>query len=1566
MNEKKKKKLKFSDCLINMYISIKNNNLNFNKLNIFCNIFEIINHLMIIDIIFNYKRNFFNIFTYLYILSPNFYFELINNQLCKNVENLNKDYYKYDQISLLLDKFKMKIFEQKNFKNLNIIKIILIFFIYFFIIIQAVNVRNSILNLFKFIASRILYIFFNPLLSLILFIFLRNFFIQITDNYNDLGEDIFFDILLFILILIPIYFMFNLFIYAYDRNELYYYFNSKIFYLKFTLSIIESIILILRFDLKFSIVFQISWVFIYMIIFLEKIKIFEFNLYKTINDHLYIIFHNIIFSFLVARFIFVFLAKKLEDITILKYFEIIAIFIIFVIISFLVNQKKIILLSDLENLLDNNVLYFILGLFQIFEPLNRILLFSSHKIVEKDKNNVFKMMQKNFKKYFCIEIYDYEILCKNKEEKETLTKDDKFIKKIREQYDININDFQKLLLFIIKYLINIIKSKKDFNHYHKCKELLTYYKILYYNISEENKSKVYFLLKKINNKILKKSNDILSISIFTFLNSHFIKYQRLSDDNNLDYIIIFLKLNSKYLKIVKSLKFVITNFSRDRAELLEMTNKHNKQIEKNFKKILDLFRLIKDSSRIKENIEYDKFQLLEAILFNSGYEKTLDNFDLQNLDLIIEKNTFFILSYVNNELIIKKTPLNYYEITNNKSGFLKKHNFFDIFPECLKLWMKKEIKNWILSDNLSKINTCIKKKNDLLLLVKLYMIKLPTICNNYYIGIGLEYNSKKDNSLIINNNGKIISFGYYFSDFFSVNLNDKMQSFFKLLNLKNFNLDNIENNSKILELNPKKLYSNIKKNILLNQTNIFENSKKLEEMRYNFHIVKVIKITLIIVKKFEFNDEKLYLIDFEVDNFNKNKFTTTKIDEKQSQSGTENNQNFTFSGGSVASSVANIDLNKEKDWNITNESNNNTMFNLRNNHLGNISFYYNFFVISLSIIFSIVIKILTKNFKGDINHCFAFRDINSNFYYNQFYFINKIIITSNYIENNFYNIISEELEENEINFNLTKFFFIQNQERAKNQIEYFNNYLKPAYIKISTDKIRDIMNFEVEILNIEGEIIKQNYMDFFPIQMQYNYILSQISEYYIEIPLISYENKNQISNLNNLPQKYVYFIIANSHTFIKVIFLINSSIKEIYDNSMIKLRIFIILILIIFLVCNLISLTLLFFSVKIQNEKIFKVIHTISKIENNHINYLKKKLKLTKLLIHNELKASEIIENLKNYALESGIKLKHRKQMNKESNNLLALQSMGYDTKNLQTNNNENKKNNQLNLPTQKPIIITSSTSKFSKLKLYYSVIITLLILIIIYGCLFGIIIPLSISLLSEINQKLDEITSIQDLQDLLLSYYLIIKYSIYLNTTLYDEYFNLTQLYASIFDNYTLIMSNIRDEKGNKYESLLESLNKDDKCNKLLYELKDNEADLIELCKYYNVFNTNVYTIQAGLILTLKETFNRYKHYGKEEVDLILLFHSENLQFINLIIIIFAMDNLMEIYNNYFLSDFFNNLKKLEEYLIILFITMVVIEIVNYFQSKYFIIEKKSNEINNYYILEKFLVIKEDEKKEK
>jgi hypothetical protein len=44
----------------------------------------------------------------------------------------------------------------------------------------------------------------------------------------------------------------------------------------------------------------------------------------------------------------------------------------------------------------------------------------------------------------------------------------------------------------------------------------------------------------------------------------------------------------------------------------------------------------------------------------------------------------------------------------------------------------------------------------------------------------------------------------------------------------------------------------------------------------------------------------------------------------------------------------------------------------------------------------------------------------------------------------------------------------------------------------------------------------------------------------------------------------------------------------------------------------------------------------------------------------------------------------------------------------------------------------------------------------------------------------------------------------------------------------------------------------------------------------------------------------------------------------------------------------------------------MVIIEIVNYFQSKYFIIEKKSNEINNYYILEKFLVIKEDEKKEK
>ena len=119
MNEKKKKNMNISDYLINIYISIKKNNLNFQKLNIFCNVFEMVNHLMIIDIIFNYKRNFFNIFTYLYMLSPNFYFELINNKLCKNANNLNKDYYKYDQISLLLDKFNIKIYEQKNFKKKN-------------------------------------------------------------------------------------------------------------------------------------------------------------------------------------------------------------------------------------------------------------------------------------------------------------------------------------------------------------------------------------------------------------------------------------------------------------------------------------------------------------------------------------------------------------------------------------------------------------------------------------------------------------------------------------------------------------------------------------------------------------------------------------------------------------------------------------------------------------------------------------------------------------------------------------------------------------------------------------------------------------------------------------------------------------------------------------------------------------------------------------------------------------------------------------------------------------------------------------------------------------------------------------------------------------------------------------------------------------------------------------------------------------------------------------------------------------------------------------------------------
>ena len=80
-NELKSLKINLKNVLIIIFLNIKDNS-NFSQTYIIIfNFIEMINKMIIIDIIFNKHRNFLNYYSYLYLLSPLFYFVYINNIL---------------------------------------------------------------------------------------------------------------------------------------------------------------------------------------------------------------------------------------------------------------------------------------------------------------------------------------------------------------------------------------------------------------------------------------------------------------------------------------------------------------------------------------------------------------------------------------------------------------------------------------------------------------------------------------------------------------------------------------------------------------------------------------------------------------------------------------------------------------------------------------------------------------------------------------------------------------------------------------------------------------------------------------------------------------------------------------------------------------------------------------------------------------------------------------------------------------------------------------------------------------------------------------------------------------------------------------------------------------------------------------------------------------------------------------------------------------------------------------------------------------------------------------------
>jgi hypothetical protein len=418
----------------------------------------------------------------------------------------------------------------------------------------------------------------------------------------------------------------------------------------------------------------------------------------------------------------------------------------------------------------------------------------------------------------------------------------------------------------------------------------------------------------------------------------------------------------------------------------------------------------------------------------------------------------------------------------------------------------------------------------------------------------------------------------------------------------------------------------------------------------------------------------------------------------------------------------------------------------------------------------------------------------------------------------------------------------------------------------------------------------------------------------------------------------------------------------------------------------------LYISVTILNNKILNIIEKISLVSNMQITYLKQKIIICRLLLLNEIKASKANDQLKHYAKEANIIPNKKNYSSKSSSRIYQNFPNNNINNNINVNNNkqnysspkisktpsvkfqfpEGSNNNQ---PVKKPGLkeidyayVPSKKKNGNYLKMYFRVLETLIIFVLIYVIFVVYSLPSINKYFSIINLRLDYLILMNDLSNLYFSFYFIYRYSIYFNTTYYiDNMFGMTNMYYELYGNYSFLMSNLEGETESKYKNLIDIFNSKVICNVVLRKQGIYEEIVKKICLSYDMLNTNFLFATNNFVVSVRQEFLNFLRSNRTNEDIINHFHSESFQWNNFIVIFYAIETLAYILDNYVVEDLNKSVNNLSSFLILMFVLMVLVEIINYIQSNIFILNKLTDQINNYMIMEKFFIIKDlKDKKEK
>ncbi len=173
-----------------------------------------------------------------------------------------------------------------------------------------------------------------------------------------------------------------------------------------------------------------------------------------------------------------------------------------------------------------------------------------------------------------------------------------------------------------------------------------------------------------------------------------------------------------------------------------------------------------------------------------------------------------------------------------------------------------------------------------------------------------------------------------------------------------------------------------------------------------------------------------------------------------------------------------------------------------------------------------------------------------------------------------------------------------------------------------------------------------------------------------------------------------------------------------------------------------------------------------------------------------------------------------------------------------------------------------------------------------------------------------------------------------------------------------------IRD-KSEKYNELIEILDSS-KCDFLLFEQEHYSNEVIKICDSYFIFQTDYLVIMSGTIKNLKDIYKNFTISERNYSNIQQIFHSESFQLNNFVYIVYGLDTIFLIQEDYLFPDIYKAFDNLSIFLIFVFILMVIYEILYYYQTNILILNKLIQSINNYYIVEKFFIIQEEKNSKK